>query len=88
MNRKRRHRKFFSRLDRPAPRSKPMDFIRHPDKIMLARNEFHSGQSVWKYELGEWVCVQASECLKFLVKLTARDAKLELLRRGFSWRWS
>lgn len=84
---KRRPRKFFSKLDRPAPRCRPMEFVRHRDKIMLAWNEFHSGQSVWKYELGEWLCVQASDCLGFLVKLTAPAGKLELLRRGFEWEW-
>lgn len=61
--------------------------VRHKPRVMLARNEFHSGQAVYHYELGEWICKQATACLGFLLKQTATSAKLELLRRGHSWEW-
>jgi hypothetical protein len=61
--------------------------VRHPDKVMFAENEFYHGESVWRFELGYWRCISADECLKFLIKKDVPAAKLDLLRRGFTWRW-
>jgi hypothetical protein len=61
--------------------------ISKPDKVMFAESEFYSGEAVWKFELGAWHCVEANECLKFLLKKDVPDAKLDLIRRGFTWRW-
>lgn len=61
--------------------------VRKKPRVMLASNEYHSGQAVYHYELGEWLCREAPDCLGFLLKQTASAAKLELLRRGFSWEW-
>lgn len=82
---KQRRRKFYRPRDVPVPHSETV-VLRKKPRVMMASNEFHSGQAVWHYELGEWVCVQASDCLKFLLK-NKYQAKLELLRRGFDWRW-
>lgn len=56
-------------------------------KMMFAENEFHIGKSVWKFELGAWHCKKADDCLKFLLKKDVAAAKLDLIRRGFTWRW-
>ena len=61
--------------------------VKHGDKMMLAENEFHKGESVWRYEVGIWACVKADKCLKFLLKKDVATAKLELTRRGFNWQW-
>jgi hypothetical protein len=71
---------------RVVPRSETV-LVRHKPRMMLARNEYYSGHALYRYELGEWICSTASECLGFLCKQTASAAKLELLRRGFSWEW-
>lgn len=61
--------------------------ISKPDRVMFAENDFYYGEAVWKFELGAWHCVEADECLKFLLKKDVPAAKLDLLRRGFTWRW-
>jgi hypothetical protein len=70
-----------------AVNSKPMEFIVHADRVMWAKNEFHAGQAVWRYSLGEWICVKTSECLSFLIKCTRDNGKFELVKRGYEWEW-
>lgn len=79
-------RKFMRFKSKPIPRSGSV-MVRNKPRVLLAHNEYHSGQAVYRFELGEWVCETASECLMFLRKQTAGAAKLELLRRGFEWEW-
>lgn len=85
-----KHRKKLKRrrlyYGKPVPKSETI-IVRKQPKIMLARNEFHNGEAVWQYELGEWICVRAADCLGFLLKRTSNDAKFELLRRNFTWEW-
>ena len=61
--------------------------VSRPDRVMIARNEFHCGKAVWYYEVGAWACRSADECLSFLLKKSVAAAQLELTRRGFSWEW-
>ncbi len=69
------------------PASRPVVVIRHPDRTMLAENEFYKGRAVWRFEVGCWSCAMADECLSFLLKKSVAAAQLELTRRGFSWEW-
>lgn len=74
-------------VDRHIVKPTKSELIEHADKVMFAENEFYHGEAVWKFELGTWRCAQANECLKFLLKKDSVSAKLDLIRRGFTWRW-
>jgi hypothetical protein len=37
---------------------------------------------------GQWFCTAASDALRFLLKLDPATAKMELVRRGYSWNWN
>jgi len=61
--------------------------ITHPDRVMLAANEYHHGTAAWRYEVGMWNCFKASEPLAFMVGKPMAEVQLELSRRGFLYHW-
>jgi hypothetical protein len=67
-------------------KSKPQ-FIQSLPKMMVAKNEYFEGTALWKRIIGQWSCVEASEHLKWMLKMEPAQAKLELARRGFDWKW-
>ena len=58
-----------------------------PWKHLEAWNEYWRGVAVWKRLGGLWSCVEADECLRWLVGMSHEKAKNELLRRGCRWKW-
>ena len=58
-------------------------------KILKAENEFFKDQQATYRQIGPllWTCVAASDGMKWLVGKTNDFAKLELIRRGFTWKW-
>jgi hypothetical protein len=54
---------------------------------LSAANEFHSGRAKFTRHLSQWVCTSADSPLKFLLRLDPVSAKMDLIRRGFSWQW-
>lgn len=79
------HKRFAKR--KPSPPPAVVRVVTHPDRTMLAINEFHLGYATWKYDLGAWTCIKADKCLEFLLRRPQGEAQLELTKRGFSFKW-
>jgi hypothetical protein len=60
-----------------------------PTKIMKlnAFNEFHSGTALFERKDGFWKCFSWDKCLFFLKGKDMPSAKMDLLRRGFTFNW-
>ena len=56
-------------------------------KVLTARNEFHQGMASFKYLNGFWCCYEAAPCLQWLIHMDSKTAKIELVKRGYSWNW-
>jgi len=54
---------------------------------LLARNEFSAGSAIFTRVDGIWRCTEAEPALKFLLRLEPIAAKMDLIKRGFSWEW-
>ena len=52
----------------PNVKVKHAQEIKHADRVMVAKNEFHQGRAVWYFEVGAWACRSADDCLSFLLK--------------------
>lgn len=56
-------------------------------RSIRAANEFHSGSATFTKREGIWSCTQFDPCLSFLRGMDPVSAKMDLIRRGFSWQW-
>ena len=54
---------------------------------LLARNEFAAGSAIFMRADGLWRCTKADPPLKFLLSLDPIAAKMDLIKRGFTWEW-
>lgn len=64
-----------------------MEFLAPATRMMEASNEFLSGTAFWERFDGLWHCSRTSPALDFLLKTDPASAKLQLVKRGFSWNW-
>jgi len=62
-------------------------YAQHVAKNLYARNEFYHGHATFEHVDGIWRCATAGPAISFLLKLDPISAKMELLKRGFSWQW-
>lgn len=58
-----------------------------PEQLLWCQNEFFTGAAVYQRKQGQWRLVRCAPCLNFLRQKTPAEAKLELARRGYEWRW-
>jgi len=54
---------------------------------LKAANEFHSGTAKFERKEGLWSCYAWSDCLAFLCGKDMASAKMDLIRRGFTFQW-
>lgn len=56
-------------------------------KVLHAHSEYFKGRAFFIRKDGFWCCCRTSSSLNFLLRLSATNAKFELIKRGFTWRW-
>jgi hypothetical protein len=57
-------------------------------RTLTARNEYHTGNATFERKEGVWICLEAEEPLRFLIRLSPVGARFELISRGYVWEWT
>lgn len=82
-----KRRQWYPEPERPCRPDRPVEFLTPTARIMEAANEYLAGRAIWERVSGLWRCVSVSPALNFLLKTDPASARLELVKRGFSWNW-
>lgn len=70
------------------PKPVPVKHKTSTPKLMAASSEFFPTESArWEMIDGLWRCVKVSDNIQWMLKMEPGAAKLELSKRGFSWKW-
>lgn len=82
---KRKKRKFWNSGPLVIPQGgKPLDYSK---KLLQAKNDFWCAGAVWERIDGQWRCTEAAPIIRWMLKMTPENAKLELAKRGCQWQW-
>jgi hypothetical protein len=81
-----RHRNFWQGA-KPLQIPSGGTFLPNQTLLLRASNDFFVAGAIWRRKDGQWACIQTAPILRWMLKLSPTEAKLELARRGCSWEW-
>ncbi len=77
----------LKRREKDAGRQWELKASGPPIRHLRCWNEYWQGRAIYKRLGAIWSCIEADECMRFLVGMSHEKAKNELLRRGCHWEW-
>ena len=75
-----RHPEFCRRQGKPV-------YQPNAERLLWCSNEYATCGAVWRKRDGVWSCVFAAPIIRWMVGMGAVDAKMELVRRGYEFKW-
>lgn len=74
------HPEFYRRQSAPI-------YSESPDRLLWCSNEYATAGAVWQKKEGQWKCIATTPILKWMRGMNPVDAKMELLKRGYKFKW-